>query len=245
MTPFIALTRTELKLNLREPLAAFFTLVFPLMVLVMFGSIFGNQPSESQDGWGSMDLSVQGYFAMIVGTVTLLGLPVIVSAYREYRIFRRMRATPLRPMTIILAHTTVQLIMTTLGLTLLLIAGALLYDLRMPENPMGVIVGALVSFLAFASIGFLIGGVAGTSRTAQVVGNVFYFPQLFLAGAAMPRELFPDSLRTWTAWLPMTQVVNVIKDPWKGEPSNLPSLAILIVMGVVCALVSSRVFRWE
>lgn len=245
MTPLIALTRTELKLNLREPLAAFFTLVFPLMILVMFGSIFGNQPSESQDGWGSMDLSVQGYFAMIIGTVTLLGLPVVVSAYREYKIFRRMRATPLRPMTIIAAHTTVQLIMTTLGLTLLLIAGAVLYDLRMPVNPAGVVAGALVSFLAFASIGFLIGGVAGTSRTAQVVGNVFYFPQLFLAGAAMPREFFPDGLRAWTAWLPMTQVVNVIKDPWKGEPVNVQALVLLSVVGVACALISSRVFRWE
>jgi ABC-2 type transport system permease protein len=245
MTPLIALTRTELKLNLREPLATFFTLAFPLMVLVIFGSIFGNQPGADSDGWGAMDLSVQGYFAMIIGTVTLLGLPVVVSAYREYKIFRRMRATPLRPMTIILAHSTVQLIMTTLGVTMLLVGGVVLYNLRMPVNPAGVIIGAVVSFLAFASIGFLIGGVAGTSRTAQVIGNVFYFPQLFLAGAAIPREFFPESLKTWTAWLPMTQVVNVIKDPWKGEPVNVAALAMLAVIGLVCALASSRVFRWE
>jgi ABC-2 type transport system permease protein len=245
MTPLIALIRTELKLNLREPLAAFFTLVFPLMILVMFGSIFGNAPGEGSDGWGAMDLSVQGYFAMVIGTVTLLGLPVIVSAYREYKIFRRMRATPLQPISIILAHSAVQLIMTALGLTILLIAGRILYDLRMPENSAGVILGVLVSFLAFASIGFLIGGVAGTSRTAQVIGNVFYFPQLFLAGAAMPREFFPESLRAWTAWLPMTQVVDVIKGPWKGEPVSVAALGVLIVIGVACAFVSSRVFRWE
>mgnify|MGYP001946595663 CR=1 FL=1 len=148
-------------------------------------------------------------------------------------------------MTIILAHSAVQPTMTALGLSILLIAGSLLYDLRMPVNPAGVIVGSLVSFLAFASIGFLIGGVASTSRTAQVIGNVFYFPQLFLAGAAMPREFFPETLRAWTAWLPMTQVVNVIKDPWKGEPVNIAALASLTVIGVACAVVSSRVFRWE
>lgn len=245
MTPLLTLTRTELKLNLREPLAAFFTLVFPLMLLVMFGSIFGNDRSGSSDGWGAMDLSVQGYFAMIIGTVTLLGLPVVISAYREYKIFRRMRATPLRPMTIILAHTGVQLTMTALGLTILLIGGVILYDLRMPVNPLGVVIGATLSFLAFASIGFLIGGVARTSRSAQVIGNVFYFPQLFLAGAAMPRELFPEGLKTWTAWLPMTQVVNVMQEPWKGEPMNLTSLAVLVVIGAGSALVSSRLFRWE
>jgi ABC-2 type transport system permease protein len=226
-------------------MAAFFTLVFPLMILVMFGSIFGNEASATSDGWGVIDLSVHGYFAMIIGTVTLLGIPVVVSAYRQYKIFRRMRATPLRPMTIIAAHGLVHLIMTSLGLGLLLIGGHILYDLRMPENVPGVMISAIVSYLSFAAMGFMIGGVTGTSRTAQVIGNVIYFPQLFLAGASIPRELFPDGLRTWTSWLPMTQVVNVIKDPWKGEPVNLLSLLVLVVIGIACALVSSRMFKWE
>jgi ABC-2 type transport system permease protein len=245
MTAMIALIRTESKLLLREPSAVFFTLAFPVMLLVIFGSIFGNQISDGIDGWGAIDLSVQGYVAMIIGTVTLLSIPIVVSSYRQHRIFRRMRATPLRPLNIILAHTLVHLMLTAMGLGLLLGAGVILYDLRLPVNTGGVIVGALVGYLTFAAIGFLLGGWARTSRTAQVIGNVVYFPQLFLAGAAMPREMFSDRLRMWTEWLPMTQVVNVIKDPWKGEPMNLVSLGVLTAIGIVATLIASRMFKWE
>lgn len=245
MNALRTLTLTELKMTLREPTATFFTLVFPLMLLVMFGSMFGNGSSDSGGEWGAMDLGVQGYFAMIIGTVTLLGIPVLIAAYRQYRIFRRMRATPLRPGTIIASYTLVNLAMTTLGIVLLLIGGSVLYDLRMPVNPLGVLVGSVISFMAFAAMGFLIGGLASTSRSAQVIGNVVYFPQLFLGGAAMPRELFPESFRAWTAWLPMAQVVEVIGDPWRGEGMNLVSLGALSLTGLVAAAIASRVFKWE
>ncbi len=245
MRSLATLTYTEFKLTLREPMATFFTLIFPLMILVMFGSIFGNEASLDLDGWGAMDVSVQGYVAMVVGTVTMLSIPIVVSSYRQYRIFRRMRATPLQPATIIAAHGLVNLVMTALGLTLLLAGGRVLYGLRMPENATGVILSALVSYGAFAAIGFLIGGTAPTSRTAQVIGNVIYFPQLFLAGAMLPREMFPDSLRTWTSWLPMTQMVEAIHDPWTTGSVDWTALAALTAMGAVAAAFSSRMFRWE
>jgi ABC-2 type transport system permease protein len=231
MRGLFPLFRAELRLFIREPAAAFFTLVFPLMILVTFGSMFGNDPIPAEGGWGAIDLSTQGYVSMIIGTVTLLGLPIVISSYRQYKVFRRMRATPLRPITLIVAHSLVHLVSTVLGLMILLVGGKVLFDLRMPENISGVVIAALVGYLSFAAIGFLVGGVVGTSRTAQVIGNVVYFPQLFLAGAAMPREMFSDTLKRWTEWLPMTQMVNAIKHPWKGEPMDLTALAALTLIG--------------
>lgn len=245
MRGLFPLFRSELRLFVREPTAAFFTLAFPLMILVVFGTVFGNDPIPTEGGWGAIDLSAQGYVAMIIGTVTLLGIPVVISSYRQYKIFRRMRATPLQPLTIIVAHTLVHLVSTALGLAILLLGGSILFDLRMPENPLGVAIGALTGYLAFAAIGFLIGGVVGTSRTAQVIGNVVYFPQLFLAGAAMPREMFSDTMKRWTEWLPMTQMVNAIKHPWKGEPMDLSALAVLTLIGLMSAAIASRMFEWE
>ena len=245
MKALIALTRTEFKLFLREPAAFFFTLVFPLMLLLLFGSIFGNNPADGFDGIGPMDASVPAYCGLIIATVAFMGLPITIASYREKRIFRRMHATPVKPTVIILSQIIINLLLTILGLVILFIAGKMLYDLHTPSQPFWLIVVVLIGFLSMSSIGFLIGGWASTARTAQVVGNIVFFPQLFLSGAALPRELFPNALQTWTAWLPMTIMIDTMKDAWNSDQFGLFRVAVIIAIGIIAALVSVRVFSWE
>lgn len=245
MRGFLQLTLTELKLFLREPAAVFFTLAFPLLLLFVFGGIFGNNPEDYMDGMGQVDVSVPGYMALIISTTAFMSIPIIISEYRHQGIFRRLRATPLNPLTIIAAQTLIYLVVTLMGLGLLYAAGRLVYDLRKPENPFALIVVLIFGFLCMAALGFLIGSYFKTSRTTQVVGNIVYFPQMFLAGAAMPREIFSDRLKMWTEWLPLTQVVNMIKDAWWGEPTNWWSLLYLLAIAGVCVVISSRIFKWE
>ena len=66
------LTWTEIKLFIREPSAAFFTLAFPLMLLVLFGSIWGNEPTPFYGGFGYVDASVPAFTAMIIAPCALL-----------------------------------------------------------------------------------------------------------------------------------------------------------------------------
>lgn len=96
------LTLMEAKLFLREPFAAFFTLAFPLMMLFIFGSIYGNEPTPFFNGRGSVDVSVPRYMAMIIASVGMLSIAITLSVYRERGVLRRYRATPLRPQTIAL-----------------------------------------------------------------------------------------------------------------------------------------------
>ena len=83
------LSVVEMKLFLREPMAAFFTLVFPLMMLFLFGSIYGNKPSPFFGGFGSVDISVPAYTAMIIATSGLMGITIVLATYREQGILRR------------------------------------------------------------------------------------------------------------------------------------------------------------
>lgn len=245
MKPLLMLTKTEFRLYMREPAALFFTLVFPLMLLVIFGSVFGNDPADGFNDQGAMDIAVPGYGGMIIGTTAFMSIPIVISQYRQNGIFRRMRATPVKPYAIIISQMIVNLALTLAGLALLYIGGKILYDLKTPELP-GVLLGTiLIGFLSLASVGFLIGSLAGTSRTASVIGNIVYFPQLFLSGAALPREMFSDSLRKWTEFLPMTQLNNAMKDAWLYRETNLTSLAILAAIGITAAVISARVFSWD
>lgn len=245
MRGFLTLTLTEFKLFLREPAAVFFTLAFPLMLLFVFGAIFGNDPANGFDGRGSVDISVPGYTGLIIGTTTFMTIPIVISEYRTQGIFRRLRATPINPLAIIGAHTLIYLIVTLIGLLALFVAGKVVYDLLTPVNLPLLLLILVVCFLSLAAMGYLIGSYFKTSRTAQVVGNIVYFPQIFLAGAGLPREILPATLRSWTEWLPMTQVINLIKDVWWGDPVNWWSLVYLLTIGLVCAAISSRIFQWE
>lgn len=245
MRGFFTLAKTEFVLFMREPAAMFFTLVFPLMLLVIFGGIYGNEPQDWMDGMGSVDVSVPGYMGMIIGTTTIMSIPIIISEYRHKGIFRRLRATPIHPLAIIGAQALIYLILTAIGFVVLYVAGKLIYDLMTPERPFALIGVLLVSFLTMASMGFMIGSYFKSPRTTNVVGNIIYFPQIFLAGAAIPREIFSDRLRQWTEWMPMTQVINLIKAAWWGETLVWWNLIYLLAIGAVCMVISTRIFRWE
>lgn len=245
MRGFFTFTWTEFKLFMREPAAVFFTLAFPMMLLFVFGSIFGNDPEGGFDGRGSVDISVPGYMGLIIGTTTFMTIPIVISEYRTQGVFRRLRATPINPLAIIGAQTLIYLIVTLIGLVLLMVAGKIVFDLLLPENGFALLLGLVVCFLCLAALGYLIGSYFQSSRTAQVVGNIVYFPQIFLSGAGLPREIFSDRLQAWSEWLPMTQVILVIRRVWWGEPINWWSMLYLTGIGAVAAVISMRVFKWE
>jgi ABC-2 type transport system permease protein len=241
------LTLVEAKLFMREPFAAFFTLAFPLMMLFIFGSIYGNDPTPFFDGRGSVDVSVPRYTAMIIASVGMLSIAINMSVYREKGVLRRYRATPLRPQTILAATVLVNLAMTLLGTLLLIIAAQVIYDLRFDGNPLAVLVGFVLASLSFFSLGFVIAGLAPTARVAQVVGMVIFYPMLFLSGAGLPSEMLPEAIRSLSKFLPLTHVVTLLEGLWFGSSlgDHLMEVAVLGGMMVVGVVVATRTFRWE
>ncbi|MCA9962566.1 MAG: ABC transporter permease [Chloroflexota bacterium] len=245
MHTFLKMTWTELKLQLREPLGVFFTLAFPVMLLVIFGSIYGNEPSSFLGGYGSIDVSVPGYIGMIIGTIGMISLPIALSNYREQGILRRLQATPLPSSTVLWSQVAVNVIMTALGALLLVITGFMGYGLRVPTAPFAIIPAMLLGGFSFLAVGFVLAGLLPTARSAQAVGMALFYPMLFLSGAAMPRQIMPDSVQAIADFLPLTHVVKLLEGLWLEGTWNLTSLAVVIGMLVVCLLVSRRTFRWE
>lgn len=241
------MTSIEFKLFLREPVAAFFTLAFPLMMLFIFGSINGNEPTDFFDGRGSVDVSVPAYMAMIIGTVGLLSISITMSTYREWGILRRYRATPLRPHVILAATVLVNFAMTLLGTGLLIIAAKLVYGLRFEGNALLVLASFVLASLSFFSLGFVIASLAPTARVAQAVGMVVFYPMLFLSGAALPQEVMPESIRAASRFLPLTHVVRFLQGMWFGEPlgEHLVEVAVLVGVLVVGTIIAAWTFRWE
>ncbi len=240
-------TWTEIKLFLREPIGAFFTLVFPLMMLFLFGTIYGNEPSPLFYGYGTVDVSVPAYTAMIIGTTGIMGLTITISTYRENGILRRLRVTPLRPYIILIAQVAVNFLMTAAGMLLLILAGKLVYDLRFDGNVLNVALAFMLSSLSFFSLGFVLAAVMPNARTAQVVGMVIFYPMLFLSGAGMPLEILPDKVRNISKFLPLTYVVTLLRGLWTGGTwdQHNTEVIVLVTLLAVGVLISAKAFRWE
>ena len=103
----------------------------------------------------------------------------------------------------------------------------------------------LFSSLSFFAVGFVLAGLLPSERTANVVGQAIYFPMLFLSGAILPREMFPDALRLVSDFLPLTYVVDLVQELWIEGTWDLTALVVLAGVLVVSVAVSARTFRWE
>jgi ABC-2 type transport system permease protein len=241
------LARVEAKLFLREFFAVFFTLAFPLIMLVLFGGIYGNKPNPFFGGHGSVDVLTPAYIAMLIGTSGLLTLTMTLSSYREQGILRRYRATPLRPQTILMAQLLVVFLMLVLGVILLLVCARLAFHLRFSGNVLSVAAAFLLGSLSFFCLGFILAGLMPTARSAQAVAMVVFYPMIFLSGAAIPREVLPVTVRKVAQVLPMTHVVNLLRGLWVGEPwgRHLTEVAVLALVAAAGLVVAVKTFRWE
>ncbi len=248
MNTWKTLTLTQFKLYLREPMAFFFTLIFPAMLLLLFGAMFGNQPDPFfNPDYGYVDYETPALIALILVTIGVMNIPIKISSEREHKVLRRYRATPLRPIVYLLADIAMNFLVALAGTGLLLVAGVLAFRLRLASDWPQVALAFSLTMLSFAALGYLIAALAPTARVAQVAGTVLFFPMMFLSGAAMPVEIMPEWLQKVSNALPMTHAVRLLQGLWFGEGwgGYLDEAAYLSGVLLVCTLIAARAFRWE
>jgi ABC-2 type transport system permease protein len=247
MQSLLKLTWMEAKLFLREPASAFFTLVFPLLYLFLYGAISGNQPAPMYGGRGMLDLAIPSLTAVIIAMAGLMSITMTMAAYREKGILRRLRTTPVNPLIVLAAQVIVVFSMTALGMLLLVGAGKLVFHLRFEGQVLSLLGGFILSSLSFFGTGFLLAGSMPTVRSAWVAAMALLYPMLLLSGAFFPVDLLPPAIRTISAFNPLTYVVNLLTGLWIGEPwsSHLLDTGVLVGMLLLGIVITPRIFRWE
>jgi ABC-2 type transport system permease protein len=218
-----------------------------VMLVLIFGAMYGNRPAALFGGYGSMDVSMPAYTALILGAVGLLTVAINTSAYREAGVLRRFRATPLRPFTYIAADVAGNLLMMLAGMVPFLLVGWALYHVRFEGQPVSVLLAVLLGGTAMFSIGYVIASLAPSARAAQVIGMAIFYPMMFLSGAGMPLELLPATIRRISDFLPLTYVVKLLRGLWFGETWGQHLLETAVLLGIlgICAAVAARFFKWE
>jgi ABC-2 type transport system permease protein len=242
------LTWLETKIFVREPLGVFGTVGVPLLVFVVLARMLGpaaRQNPSDVPRFASSDLPI--FASVLIAASAVLSLVTIMAIYREGGILKRLRATPLRPHTILLAHVLVKLLFTAITFALLALAGRRYYVAGDGVPIASFTVALLFSTVCIISLGFLIASVVPTARFAQPIATFIIYPMIGVSGVFVPMESLPPALQTLARGLPFTYAVSLLRGIWHGEtwPSHAGDVAVLSVMLAAFLALSARFFRWE
>lgn len=251
MTPrflrgFWKLTWLEAKIFAREPMGFVGTLLVPVLMFIILGRAFGiHKPLNTPDVEIPFNPAILA--AVLIALSAVQSLTAIISIYREGGILKRLRATPLSPVTIMGAQVVVKLVFTVISLALLMLAGRRLFPGVMQVNVLSFTAALLLGTFSILSLGFVIASLVPTARFAQPIGAAVLYPMLAVSGLFFPVDRFPRALRVLANLFPTTHAVALLNGVWDGSgwAAHWVNVAALLLLFVAYTALSSRVFRWE
>ncbi|WP_250562857.1 ABC transporter permease [Sphaerisporangium fuscum] len=247
-TALFRLTLTEAKLYLREPSAAFFTLVLPLALLLILGSVIPGfrTPDPALGGQRVVDTQLPAMMVLLsIATTAFTLIPAVLAQYRERGVLRRMSVTPASPRTLLLTQLLVNLVTSVVSTSLTIVGARLVLQARIPMLLLWFVPAFVLGVCALFAIGLVIAAVIPNSRAAGGIGSLVMFPMLFTAGMWLPREMMPQVLRRISDFTPTGAFGQALRDTWAGTPPQALHLAVMAGWAVVAGLFAARMFRWE
>jgi ABC-2 type transport system permease protein len=246
MSALSRLTISETKLFFREPLGVFFALGFPPILLIIFGLIPAfREPDKALGGLRVLDLYAPIVVAMAITMFSLSNLPQAFATYRDKGILRRMRTTPVKPAVMLGAQLLMSTLLSVATMVLLLAIGLVAFDVSLPRQLLGYLVGFLLCTLSMLAIGLLVASLAPSGKGAGAIGSVLFFPFLFFAGMWSPRETMSEVLRRISDFTPLGAGVQSLGDAAAGHWPQLLHLAVMLGWTIVAGGLAARYFRWE
>ncbi len=195
-----------------------------------------------------MDVFAPGILAMSLMNSGVIGLATAFVTYRERGILRRIRVTPFPLTSFILARVLSQLLIAGLQAVILIGMAWAFFGLHLRGNPLVMLAAIAAGALAFLAIGFAISGIAPNVETAASYANLVTFPMLFLSGIFFSMEQAPAWLRPITRVLPLSYLVDALREPMtfgNGFAAIWTDLLALAVTFAIAMAVAVRFFRWD
>jgi len=242
------LTWIEIKVFVREPLGVVGSVGIPVVLFVVLGRMLAPVARRSPADvprFAGVDLPI--FASLMIAASAVLSLVAIIAIYREGGILKRLRATPLRPHTILTAHVLAKLLFTAVTLAVMILAGRRYYPVGASVPILSFAMALLFTTICILSLGFVIASVVPTARFAQPIGTLVLYPMLGLSGLFVPIDALPPVLQAVSRVLPLTYAVSLLRGVWNGEGwlAHAGDVAVLTLTFFVCTALSARVFRWE
>lgn len=234
------LTRAYLLQSFRSRTAMFWTLVFPLLWLFLFGFIFYRGRSAS--------LFMPMLFTITVISSAFFGVSYLLVNERETGILRRYRVTPVTAVTVVTANGLRAMVTMLLSLALQAAVGWLVFGFSIRGSYLLTVLGVILGAAAFVPLGLITGSISQDMRTAPAINNLLFFPLVFASGAAFPFWMLPGWVQTVGRMMPSSYLVELLQGVILRREGLLDlwgPILVLVITGLAGAFVNAWLFRWE
>ncbi len=233
---------TTLRLLLREPMVAVSLIGFPLATVLVLAGVFGQGPDPDFAGVAPSDHYLAGYIGVVLAALGLITIPVHLATHRELGVLRRFRSSGLSAGVLVATELVLGAVLGTVAVTVVLLAGAAIYGLQAPADPLGVLAWYVTGLVCFTAIGVALGSVLPSGRSANALGNLVFVPMFLLGGGGPPRAVMTSAMQTLSDVLPLSHLVGGLRLAWLGTTDDPHALwwpltvaALAVAVAVLCA----------
>jgi ABC-2 type transport system permease protein len=240
--------RYDQKVFWRNPAAVFFTVAFPVILLLIFATVFGDQTIDVAGG-----IEITTYYvpaiitlAVVSATMQTLGMSLVIA--REESRLKRVRATPLPPWVFIAGRVGNSIVVAALMLALVAALGKLLYGVPIPwSQAPELLVVLVVGAASFCCLGIALTAAIPSQDAAAPIVNALLLPLYFLSGVFIPDDELPSGVTDFANHFPIRPFFQAFFDayvPGGGATIAWGHLAVVAIWGVAGLLLAVRFFRW-
>ena len=228
----------------RNPQSAFFTFVFPVVIIIVFGALFGGGGRSSYFN----GLSALQYYVPTIAAVSVLSacysqLAIVLAMRRQNGILKRVRATPLPAWTYFLGLLAHCILVSAVDVALIVVVGGL-FGVPLPTHWPALALALVLGAASFCALGVAVASLIRNSGATPAVVQLVLFPLLFISGTYMP--IHSAVLNRITGALPVRPFNQALLGPFAQHSGfDWKSLGVLAAWGAAGAIVAIRRFRWD
>jgi ABC-2 type transport system permease protein len=234
----------------RTPVAAFFTLFLPLIMLVLFNALFDGDVETDAGSFKISQFYTAGLAAFAAVSATYTNLVNMIPIRRDEGILKRVRSTPLQPSAYIGGLVLSAVGIAIVGTLIMLLLGVVFYDLQIEMAKMpAASVTFVVALTSFSLLGLAVASLVPNASSAPAVANATILPLAFISNVFIPLEDPPRWLEVVGDIFPLkpfAEAFQVAFNPLEDAPAfRWGNLAVVAAWGVVGGVIALKKFNWE
>lgn len=251
----LAQARMAILVALRTPRTVIFTMAFPIILLVLFNSIFNAGGTKTATLPDDLKLSAEAYFtagiiAYAAALSTFTTLAVSLTTQRENGQLKRYRGTPMPPWTFIAAQIIRAEAQALAMASVLLAIGAVAYGIPVPASTFpAFVLYLLLGTATLCSLGIALSAFTPTPDAASTIAPFSVVILSFVSGVWIPVEQLPSWLETIGKLFPLSHLAlglqTTLSPGATGTGLDLGTVAALLIWALVGIRIATRRFRWE
>jgi ABC-2 type transport system permease protein len=233
--------RLERRMFWRNPSAAFFGFLLPLLLLAIFGAVFSSRQED-------LDVIVPGIAGLSVMSATFTSLAYNLTTLRERGILKRLRGTPLPPSAYLGGLAGNAVANAVLQVALVVVLGHWVFGVAWPTEWLSLLVFTAVGVVCYASLGVAFSHAIPNPESAPAYVNAVFLPQILIAGVFYDEKDAPQFIRDIAEVLPLKHLIDGLSGAMvhgEGVSDHLTALLVLGVWTVVGVVIAVRGFSWE